>query len=242
MTRKNKATKPLFEKPQPKKLSLDNLITIEMLTTNQNNVKVAYKQQKNLCLHGIAGTGKSFLSIYFALEEILDPSSKFKKLVLVRSVVPTRDMGFLKGTEEEKIEVYEAPYRSIFAELFNDPAAYDTLKNQGVVQFISTSFIRGLTFNNAILIVDEFENLNFHELDSVITRPGRNCKILFCGDYTQSDFTKTNERNGCLTFMRIIREMKNFSFIEFTGDDIVRGPLVKDYILTKYRLGLNIGV
>ena len=185
-------------------------------------------------------THNTFLGMSLAFEQVLDPSTEYDYIGIVRSVVPTREMGFLKGDDKEKIAVYEAPYSSLCAELFGIPDAYDCLKNQGAVQFFSTSFIRGLTLNNCIIIVDEFENLSFHELDSIITRMGKNSKIIFCGDYTQSDLIKTNERNGCLDFMKILRDMKRFEFIEFGIEDIVRGETVRDYIVTKYKLGLHI--
>ena len=188
-----------------RKVRIDDLQTFEPITSHQNDTFRLYREDKNLLLHGIAGTGKTFLSIYLALEEVLDPSNKYKKIAIVRSVVPTRDMGFLKGNAEEKISAYEAPYNSICGELFAVKDAYESLKAQGSIEFISTSFIRGTTFNDTIVIVDECENLNFHELDSIITRIGKNSKILFCGDHTQSDFTKASEKNGIIDFMKILK-------------------------------------
>lgn len=223
-----------------RKIRIDDLSTISPLTEKQADTIAAYRRNKNLLLHGIAGTGKTFIATSLALEEVLDPSSDYKALYFVRSIVPTRDIGFLKGDDKEKIAVYEAPYKAICGELFNKQDSYDILKTQGAVNFISTSFIRGLTLNDCIIIVDEFENLSFHELDSIITRMGNNSKIVFCGDYTQSDLTKTNEKNGCLDFMRILKSMNDFSFIEFGVEDIVRGKTVKNYIINKYKLGLHV--
>ena len=212
---------------------------IEPLTKHQRESFEAYDQGKNLMLHGIAGTGKSFISMYLALNQILTESDgSFKKVIIVRSVVPTRDMGFLPGNNKEKARVYEAPYYAICTELFNRGDAYDYLKNKNVVEFISTSFIRGITFNNCIIIVDEVQNMTLHELDSVITRVGKNCKIMFSGDFRQSDFTKEHEKSGLPSFMRIIERMKSFSFIEFDEHDIVRSSMVKDYIIQKDRLGI----
>lgn len=226
-------------KPQ-RKIRIDDLNTLETLTQKQRDTVTAYRKNKNLLLHGIAGTGKTYMAMSLAFEEVLDPSSSYKSVVIVRSTVPTRDMGFLKGDDKEKIAVYEAPYTALCAELFGIPDAYDCLKNQGAIQFISTAFIRGLTLNDSIVIVDEVQNLSFHELDSVITRLGKSSKIMFCGDYTQSDFSKTNERNGCLDFMKILKAMNHFEFVEFAIEDIVRGPLVKEYIVNKYNLGLHV--
>jgi phosphate starvation-inducible protein PhoH len=187
-------------------------------------------------LHGIAGTGKSFISMYLALRDILAENSHYKKVVIVRSVVPTRDMGFLPGNSREKAKVYEAPYYAISTELFGRGDAYEYLKSKNVVEFISTSFIRGITLNDSIIIVDEIANMTLHELDSVITRVGKNCKVIFCGDFRQSDFTKDHEKNGLVDFMKIIQRMKSFVFIDFNEQDIVRSSMVKDYIIQKDRL------
>jgi phosphate starvation-inducible protein PhoH len=210
---------------------------IEPLTKHQKESFDAYRQGKNLMLHGIAGTGKSFISMYLALDEILSSAeSPYKKLVIVRSVVPTRDMGFLPGNSKEKAQVYEAPYYAICTELFGRGDSYGYLKQKNVIEFISTSFIRGITLNDCIIIVDEIANMTLHELDSVITRVGRNCKIMFSGDFRQSDFTKDHERNGLVNFMKIIERMKSFTFIDFDENDIVRSSMVKDYIIWKDKL------
>jgi len=211
---------------------------IEPMTKNQQRAFEAYEDGKNMMLHGIAGTGKSFISCYMAMREIIDGSDRFKKLVIVRSVVPTRDMGFLPGNNKEKTKVYEAPYQSIFTELFGRADAYEYLKQKGFVDFISTSFIRGVTLNDCIVVVDEIANLTIHELDSVITRVGKNCKILFCGDFRQSDFTRYADREGLKDFMKIINKMKSFEFVEFDENDIVRSSMVKEYIIAKDRLGI----
>jgi phosphate starvation-inducible protein PhoH len=211
---------------------------IEPLTENQRLTFERYYDGKNLLLHGIAGTGKSFLSIYLSLQSILNESSRYKKLVIVRSVVPTRDMGFLPGNNKEKSKVYEAPYQAIFHELFERGDAYEYLKSKGVVDFISTSFIRGITINDSIIVVDEIANMTLHELDSVITRVGKNCKIIFCGDFRQSDFTREHEKNGLVDFMKILDRMKSFAYVDFKEDDIVRSSMVKEYIIAKTRLNI----
>jgi len=215
-----------------------NLKRIEPLTENQKLSFEAYNQNKNLMLHGIAGTGKSFISLYLALNQVLSESSHYKKIVIVRSVVPTRDMGFLPGNNKEKAKVYEAPYYAICTELFGRGDAYEYLKNRNIIDFISTSFIRGITLNDSIVIVDEIANLTGHELDSVITRIGKNCKIIFCGDFRQSDFTKDQEKNGLMDFMRVIKRMKSFEFVDFQKEDIVRSSMVKNYIIEKDKLNL----
>jgi phosphate starvation-inducible protein PhoH len=213
-----------------------NLKTIEPLTQNQKLSFEAYHSGKNLMLHGIAGTGKSFVSLYLGLNQILSESSPYKKLVIVRSVVPTRDMGFLPGNSKEKAKVYEAPYYAICTELFGRSDSYEYLKSKNLVEFISTSFIRGITLNDCIIVVDEIANMTLHELDSVITRVGKNCRIIFCGDFRQSDFTREHEKNGLVDFMSIIRRLKSFTFIDFNEHDIVRSAMVKDYIIQKDKL------
>ena len=216
-----------------------NLKRIEPLTDNQKLSFDAYNQNKNLMLHGIAGTGKSFISLYLALNQVLSENSQYRKIVIVRSVVPTRDMRFLPGNNKEKAKVYEAPYYAICTELFGRSDAYEYLKNRNIIDFISTSFIRGITLNDSIVIVDEIANLTGHELDSVITRIGKNCKVIFCGDFRQSDFTKDQEKNGLMDFMRVIKRMKSFEFIDFQKEDIVRSSMVKNYIIEKDKLNLN---
>lgn len=211
---------------------------IEPLTENQKLSFEQYDKGKNLMLHGIAGTGKSFISLYLALNEIINGNGNYQRVIIVRSVVPTRDMGFLPGNNKEKAKVYEAPYYAICTELFGRGDAYEILKQKGLVDFISTSFIRGITLNNCIIIVDEIANMTLHELDSVITRVGRNCKIIFSGDFRQSDFTREHEKNGLIDFMKIINKMKSFAFIDFNENDIVRSSMVKDYIIQKDRLGI----
>jgi len=216
-----------------------NLKKIEPLTDNQKLSFEAFNQGKNLMLHGIAGTGKSFISLYLGLSQVLNDNSQYRKIVIVRSVVPTRDMGFLPGNNKEKARVYEAPYYAICTELFGRSDAYEYLKNRNIIDFISTSFIRGITLNDSIVIVDEIANLTGHELDSVITRIGKNCKVIFCGDFRQSDFTKDQEKNGLMDFMKIIKRMRSFEFVDFQKEDIVRSSMVKNYIIEKDKLNLN---
>jgi len=210
---------------------------IQPLTQNQKITFKAYNEGKHLMLHGIAGTGKTFISLYLALEELLQADSQYKKIYIVRSVVPTRDMGFLPGSNKEKTKVYEAPYYAICTELFHRSDAYEYLKTRGLVEFISTSFIRGITLNDCIVITDECQNATAHELDSVITRVGKNCKIIFAGDFSQSDFIYDRDKNGIKEFMRVVKNIKAFQFVEFTKEDILRSDLVKEYIIEKDRIG-----
>ena len=220
-------------------IKLENLHPFEPKTQNQMDAKEAWKDGYNLVLNGSAGTGKTFLALRLALEKVLDRESEFDELVVIRSIVPTRDIGFLPGDEDEKKLAYEAPYIGLCNEIFGDAEAWSKLKNQHKVRFESTSFIRGTTFNNAIIVVDEMQNLNFHELDSVITRVGKNSKIIFCGDYYQSDFRFKDEKEGIFKFLSIIEQLKGFSVVTFGWDDIVRSGLVRDYIMTKEMLGIT---
>lgn len=209
---------------------------IKALTHNQQRAFDAYDDGKNLLMHGLAGTGKTYVSLYMALNDVLR-NQDHNKVVIIRSVVPTREMGFLPGNTKEKAKAYEGPYYGICAELFGRGDAYDILKTKGIVDFQTTSFIRGMTFSDAIIVVDEINNMTFHELDSVITRIGRNCKIILCGDFRQSDLLKKDERQGLPNFIRILQRLQKFDHIEFDEEDIVRSGLVKEYIIAKDRLG-----
>ena len=226
-----------------KPINIDQLKEIEPLTENQEKAFEAYGEGKNLFLYGCAGTGKTFIAMYLALKEILSGTSPYEKLYMVRSLVPTREIGFLPGDHEDKSNLYQIPYKNMVKYMFkmpDDPAfdmLYDNLKAQETISFWSTSFLRGTTLDNAIVIVDECQNLNFHELDSIITRVGENCKIIFAGDALQTDLVKTNERNGILDFMKILEIMDEFASIEFNVNDIVRSGLIKSYILSKMHLG-----
>ena len=220
-------------------MRIDDLLEYEPITINQKKAFDAWDDGDNLILAGSAGTGKTFIAMYMALESLLDPDNGYRKIIVIRSAVPTRDMGFIPGTAEEKKDMYTVPYKSICAELFNDKGAWGRLLNGKYVEFESTSYIRGATFDDSIIIVDELQNLNFHELDSVITRVGKNSKIIFCGDYRQTDFRFNDEKEGIFKFMKIIEQMKDFSTIQFGWDDIVRSGLVRDYIMTKEMLEID---
>jgi len=217
----------------------EELYEYHPLTENQKKTFDAWDDGDNLALVGSAGTGKTFLALYLALECITDRDNQYEKITLFRSVVPTRDMGYLPGTVGEKMEVFETPYKNIICELLGGDQPYKRLLHTHQFEFMTTSFIRGLTVDNSIIIVDEMQNLNFHELDSVMTRVGNNCRIIFCGDYHQSDFKEGHEREGIMKFMRIVEQMKNFSVIQFGWEDIVRSDFVRDYIMTKEMLGIR---
>ena len=211
---------------------------IQPLTANQQVTFDAYHQGYNLMIHGFAGTGKTFCALYLALEEMLMPRAKYDKIVIIRSVVPSREMGFLPGTVKDKIAVYEEPYKEICDDLFGRGDGYGILKMKKLIEFTTTSFLRGMTFNNSIVIVDETNNMNMAELDTVMTRLGNNSRIVFCGDYRQTDLNKPHEKTGINTFMNITRRINSFQHIEFQKEDIVRSGVVRDYIIQKTEMGL----
>jgi predicted ribonuclease YlaK len=216
------------------KLKLDDMSTIQPKSETQRAFFEAYARGHYfMCLHGVAGTGKSYIALYKALEDVLDRSTPFGKVVIIRSAVQSREMGYLPGGVDEKMEVYIQPYRQITTDLFSRKDAWDRLCEQGHVEFLSTSFIRGTTFSNSIILVDEFQNCNFEELDTVITRVGHTSKIIFCGDVRQTDLKKKDDKSGLNKFLNIAGAMKQFSKFEFTVDDICRSSLVKDYIVAK---------
>ena len=227
-----------------KPVNSDFLVDIEPLTDNQKQLFDSYKKEKHLIAYGCAGTGKTFITLYNALRDVLDERTPYEKVYMVRSLVSTREIGFLPGDHDDKSALYQIPYKNMVKYMFQMATdadfemLYGTLKAQETIKFWSTSFLRGTTLDNAIIIVDEFQNLNFHELDSIITRVGENSRICFCGDATQSDLTKTNERNGIVDFMKILRAMPSFDIIEFGVEDIVRSGLVKEYIVAKMEAGM----
>ena len=233
-------------KQMRKKKPINNeyLVDISPLTDNQKILFDSYNQQKNVVAYGVAGTGKTFITLYNALKDVLDETTPYERVYIVRSLVSTREIGFLPGDHEDKADIYQIPYKHMVKYMFQMPCdadfemLYGNLRSQETIKFWSTSFIRGTTLDNAIIIVDEFQNLNFHELDSIITRVGENSKICFCGDATQSDLTKTNDRNGIVDFMNILRKMVSFDIIEFDVNDIVRSGLVKEYIVAKLQSGM----
>jgi len=228
-----------------KEISSSNLLKIKPITESQKTVFETWKKGQNQFLFGCAGTGKTFVSLYLAMQDVLSLQTKYEKVVLVRSLIPTREIGFLPGDEEDKAALYQVPYQNMVQFMFEQPneqafkMLYDRLKSQGSLYFLSTSFLRGLTFDNTIIIVDECQNLNFHELDTITTRVGQDSKIVFCGDFFQTDLLKTGDKNGLHDFLRILEEMKDFNCTEFNIGDIVRSGFVRDYLIQKTKLGIG---
>ena len=249
MPRRKKTEQPIGvglttkQMKRKKPLSASYLVDIVPITDNQKILFKSYSEGKHLVAYGAAGTGKTFVTLYNAIKDVLDETTPYEKIYIVRSLVATREIGFLPGDYEDKSDIYQVPYKHMVKYMFEMSSdadfemLYGNLKSQDSINFWSTSFLRGTTLDNAVIIVDEFQNLNFHELDSIMTRVGQDSKIMFCGDATQSDLVKTNDRNGIVDFMNILRKMPSFDIIEFGIDDIVRSGLVKEYIVAKLESG-----
>ena len=229
-----------------KPISSDLLTKIEPITDNQSLLFEQYDKGQNMVAYGCAGTGKTFITLYKALEEVLDERSPYEKVYIVRSLVSTREIGFLPGDHDDKAALYQIPYKNMVKYMFmmetdaDFEMLYGNLKSQETLSFWSTSFLRGTTLDKSIIIVDEFQNLNAHELDSIMTRVGEDSKIHFCGDATQSDLTKQSERSGIMDFMAILERMPSISKVEFGLDDIVRSGLCKEYLVAKHDSGIEI--
>ena len=226
-------------------ISHDQLVEMKGVTKNQIEVFKQYATGKNLFLYGPAGTGKTFVILYNAIKEVLDPKINYNCIYIVRSLMPTRSIAFMPGDEQDKSSLYQVPYDNMLRLMFKLPAEdqfealYEELKRQGNVAFLSTSFLRGITLDNAIVLVDECQNLNFHELDTIMTRVGQDSKIMFSGDFDQTDLRDDAEKAGLGQFIKIINEMKEFYSCEFDIGDIVRSGLVRSYIIQKYNTGLG---
>ena len=250
MPRRKKTEQPIGvglttkQMKRKKPLSASYLVDIVPITDNQKILFKSYSEGKHLVAYGSAGTGKTFVTLYNAIKDVLDETTPYEKIYIVRSLVATREIGFLPGDYEDKSDIYQVPYKHMVKYMFEMSSdadfemLYGNLKSQDSINFWSTSFLRGTTLDKAIIIVDEFQNLNFHELDSIMTRVGENSKIMFCGDATQSDLIKDKERNGIADFMQVLRIMSSVDVVEFGIDDIVRSGLVKEYLLAKLEMGI----
>ena len=227
-----------------KAIGKEFLLDIQPITETQQKFYDSYDENKHLVAYGVPGSGKTFSSLYKSLQEVFDETSDKESIYIVRSLVQTRSIGFMPGSETEKQGYFETPYRAMVKHMFQLPSEvdfdmlYDNLKSQKTIKFYNTSFLRGLTFDDCVIVVDEFSNMNFHELSSIITRVGENCRIIFSGDAEQTDLISTNEKNGIHDFMRILQIMPSFDILEFGVDDICRSGLVKEFILAKRELGL----
>ena len=227
-------------------INSNQLLTINPIGENQQKVFDAWAKDKNLFLTGSAGTGKTFILLHLAFKAVLDKGQPFDKVVLVRSLLPSRDIGFLPGTLEEKSDLYQDPYRILIKYMFEMPSEqghqilYSKLVEQGSLEFYSTSFLRGQTFDRSIIIVDEASNMIFQELDTIMTRVGQDSKICFAGDMAQSDLRKTNgEQDGYHNFQAILEEMEEFEVVEFGIGDIIRSGLVRSYLIAKTNMRLK---
>ena len=231
------------KKRQP--INTDRMVKVEPLTENQKTIFKAWDEGKHLFIYGAAGTGKTFCALYKGLYDCLKATPSYDQVYLVRSLVATREIGFLPGDHEDKSSLYQIPYKNMVKYMFeaaNDSdfeMLYGALKAQETIKFWSTSFLRGVTLDNSVIIIDEMQNLNFHELDSIITRVGENTRIVFCGDAMQTDLRNNNERNGIHDFMRILEMMpEDFAMVEMGIDDICRSGLVRNYLVAKNHIGL----
>ena len=215
-------------------IKIDNLATMEPLTDNQQEFFSSYNEKDVLLLHGCAGTGKTAISVYKALESVLDKGNIYNRVVLVRSAVPAREIGHLPGDLEEKGMVYESPYISLCNDLLSRGDGYTRLKEQGHLSFCLSSYLRGITLDNSIIVVDEIQNMNYVELYTIMTRIGIDSKIIFCGDTKQNDI---NGKSGLDKFMKVLDNMPSACHIEFTIDDIVRSDLVKEFLIAESKIG-----
>lgn len=250
MTRKRRTSNEILvgqsTKPNKKKKSITSnlLLDIEPLTANQQKFFNSYKEGKNIFSYGSSGSGKTFISLYSALKEVLDERTPYEKVIILRSTIQSFEIGFTPGNINEKIAPFESPYKYMVKYMFQLPTdddfefLYGNLKAEKLLDFMCVSFLRGTTFDNCILIIDEFQNLNYHLLSSVITRVGSDCKILFSGDSKQTDLIKTNDRQGLHDFMRVLNIMPSIDMIEFTIDDVVRSGLVKEFLIAEHTIGI----
>jgi hypothetical protein len=215
-----------------------SLKQVKPLTENQKITFEEYDKGNHLLLSGSAGSGKSFLALYLSLKELLNAGSYYRKIIIIRSAVPSRDIGFVPGTLEEKSKIYQEPYMNIVNELVQRGDAWHFLLNKEIIEFQTTSFLRGLTFRDCIIVFDEFQSATFHEIDSVLTRVGENCRFILCGDYAQNDLNNKKEKSGFQDAVKILAKLKDVSQVQFTIDDVVRSGFVRQYLIEKEKQGL----
>ena len=226
---------------EARRLTINDLKPVNPINPPQRQMFESYFCGNHILANGSAGTGKTLAAIYLGLTDVLSKSSKQDNLIIVRSAVPSREIGYLPGSELEKLEPYEAPYKDIFAYLFNRDTAYDKMKKQKVVNFVPTSFVRGLTWDNSVIIIDEVQNMTFYEINSVITRVGANSKIIIVGDQIQTDlYRNRNDQSGMKDFINVVNKMTDFDHIVFRPEDIVRSAFVKSWICALEEVGIAV--
>lgn len=219
-----------------KTFSVHDMVNVKPLTKNQQLTFHLYSEGYSLILNGFAGCGKTFMAIYLALNELLDPESPYEKLLIVRSASPTKQQGFLPGTLEEKQAIFEMPYPPIFDKLFKKKNQYKFMKEAGLVEFESTSYMRGVTLDNTIVIFDEVSSATYHEISTIITRLGKDAKLIFCGDTLQNDLVyDRNLQSGYEKFISIANMMPDFRAVHFKVDDCVRSDFVKSFLVAEQR-------
>lgn len=213
-----------------------DLKRIEPITENQEKVFDSYSEGQHLFLHGCPGTGKTFLAMYLALSDVL--KGNYQKIVIIRSAHATKNLGFLPGDEKEKLEVYQQPYKVICSELFGRADAYEVLKQKGIIEFRSTSFLRGTTIDESVIIYDEVQNSAYPEIKVVLSRTGEESRLVICGDINQDDLTSAryNEETGLSLLMKVLAEIPSVDRIEFEEEDIVRSGFVKEFILAENKV------
>lgn len=245
MTRKRRATENLgYTKTRRNRrtISLDVLQKMHPLTENQAKLFESYENGKNILAHGSPGTGKTHVLLYNALKDVLNERTPYDKIILLRSTVQSLDIGFVPGSVNEKIAPFESPYKHMVKSMFELSTEeefemiYGLLKSEKIIDFMCVSFLRGTTFDNCILIVDECQNMNYHQLSTVITRVGQDSKIFFAGDSRQSDLTKQSERKGFIDFAKVLERMESFDLIKFEIEDVVRSGIVKQFLIAEHEL------
>lgn len=214
--------------------------TINPITHTQEDLFESWAGDYNIAAIGTAGTGKTMCAVYLGLKDIM--ANDYERMIIVRSAVQTREQGFMPGTKEQKEALYSVPYSDIVNDLFERGDAYQILKSKKQIEFMTSSFVRGLTFDNAVIVVDECQSMTYHELDTIITRVGENSRIIFCGDTKQDDLQQSKNRadiSGLGEFLKVLNRIHSFDTVTFTPDDIVRSGLVKEYIMAKENIDLQ---